>query len=233
MATPLAAVGHQIWAGALLLADYILSNPDAFSSGPVLELGAGMGLVSLVLAHVGSPAVFATDVDGEAGVLAGLQRNVAANEVVRVLACDLSEADAAPLHDTAPPAADPPSPFAWAASDHTLFTTSCTTLVASDIIYSDRLTFAFATHLPRYLRPTESGAPRQLYLALEPRVVFTVDQCAARAPARDFLFDTLEAVNADRAGWEPAAPPTGPFGPWARGFLSSVENLKREGYGRR
>lgn len=38
-----------MWRGALLLADYILSNPDIFKNKVVLELGAGVGLTSIVV----------------------------------------------------------------------------------------------------------------------------------------------------------------------------------------
>lgn len=46
--TELRHVGLQVWRGALLLADYILSNPDLFRDKVVLELGSGVGLTSIV-----------------------------------------------------------------------------------------------------------------------------------------------------------------------------------------
>lgn len=41
-----------MWRGALLLADYILSQRDLFKGRTVLELGAGTGLASIVAATV-------------------------------------------------------------------------------------------------------------------------------------------------------------------------------------
>ena len=41
-------VGLQLWRGAFLLADYIISNPDIFRDKAVLELAAGTGFTSLV-----------------------------------------------------------------------------------------------------------------------------------------------------------------------------------------
>lgn len=48
MATPLKQVGLQVWRGALLLADFILSNREAFEEQSVLELGTGPGLCSII-----------------------------------------------------------------------------------------------------------------------------------------------------------------------------------------
>ncbi|KAL7979081.1 hypothetical protein Chor_015105 [Crotalus horridus] len=50
MATPLEDVGKQVWRGAFLLADYILSKQDLFKGCTVLELGAGIGFVSIIMA---------------------------------------------------------------------------------------------------------------------------------------------------------------------------------------
>jgi predicted nicotinamide N-methyase len=47
-ATELKLVGLQIWRGALLLADYILSQPDTFKNKTVLELGSGVGFDSII-----------------------------------------------------------------------------------------------------------------------------------------------------------------------------------------
>lgn len=43
---------HQVWRGAVLLADFILAEPDTFRGATVLELGAGTGLTSIVMATV-------------------------------------------------------------------------------------------------------------------------------------------------------------------------------------
>lgn len=50
MSTTLVNVGLQVWRGALLLADYLLSNLERLKGTTVLELGAGTGLVSMVTA---------------------------------------------------------------------------------------------------------------------------------------------------------------------------------------
>ena len=51
MSTTLEAVGLQVWRGALLMSDYLLSSAGARLRGAVvLELGAGTGLVSIIAA---------------------------------------------------------------------------------------------------------------------------------------------------------------------------------------
>ncbi|XP_075035944.1 methyltransferase-like protein 22 isoform X2 [Mixophyes fleayi] len=52
MATTLEDVGKQIWRGAFVLADYILWQRDIFRGCTVLELGAGTGFTSIIMATV-------------------------------------------------------------------------------------------------------------------------------------------------------------------------------------
>ena len=47
-------VGLQLWAGALLLSDLLLQRPQLVRGLPVVELGAGLGLVSLVAHRLGA-----------------------------------------------------------------------------------------------------------------------------------------------------------------------------------
>uniref|UniRef100_A0A4W5RN00 Methyltransferase like 22 n=1 Tax=Hucho hucho TaxID=62062 RepID=A0A4W5RN00_9TELE len=76
MATPLEDVGKQVWRGAFLLADLILSQPTTFRGATVLELGAGTGLTSVVMATV-AKTVYCTDVGED--LLSMCQRNVTLN----------------------------------------------------------------------------------------------------------------------------------------------------------
>ncbi|XP_035510843.1 methyltransferase-like protein 22 [Morone saxatilis] len=52
---------HQVWRGALLLADFILSKPATFRGATVLELGAGTGLTSIIMATI-AKTVYCTGV---------------------------------------------------------------------------------------------------------------------------------------------------------------------------
>lgn len=58
--TRLSHVGQQLWRSSLLLIDFILGKRETFSQSVVLELGAGVGLFSLVAATL-TCHVFLTD----------------------------------------------------------------------------------------------------------------------------------------------------------------------------
>ncbi|XP_013926592.1 PREDICTED: methyltransferase-like protein 22 [Thamnophis sirtalis] len=77
MATPLEDVGKQVWRGAFLLADYILGKQDLFKGCTVLELGGGIGLVSIIVAKA-AKTIYCTDVGED--LLNMCERNVALNK---------------------------------------------------------------------------------------------------------------------------------------------------------
>lgn len=54
MSTTLENVGQQVWRGALLMGDYLLSNLSRLTGATILELGAGTGLVSVIAAMSGA-----------------------------------------------------------------------------------------------------------------------------------------------------------------------------------
>lgn len=60
--TVLSEVGLQVWRGAFLLNDFILSNRDLFSNKKVLELGSGVGLTS-ILASIFAKKVICTGLE--------------------------------------------------------------------------------------------------------------------------------------------------------------------------
>lgn len=59
--TLMADVGLQLWAGSLILAEYLFAHPEVVKSRVVLELGAGVALPSMFAARAGARKVFATD----------------------------------------------------------------------------------------------------------------------------------------------------------------------------
>jgi len=63
LSTTIKDVGLQVWRGTLLLCDYIIHNEDRFEGCTFLELGAGLGLCSIVVGRV-AKKVFCTGMQG-------------------------------------------------------------------------------------------------------------------------------------------------------------------------
>lgn len=61
-------VGLQVWRGALLLADYILSHPDSFRNQIILELGSGVGLTSIVASYLAKEVICTGNVNTQSFV---------------------------------------------------------------------------------------------------------------------------------------------------------------------
>ena len=61
LGTPLNDVGLQVWRGAILLSDWLLSRTDRTDDEVILDLGAGCGLTSLAASAAGAKTVFCTD----------------------------------------------------------------------------------------------------------------------------------------------------------------------------
>ncbi len=123
MATTLDDVGLQVWNGALLLSDYLLSQPDIVRDRTILELGAGTGLVSLVAAECGARRVYVTDVGDDVleNCHANVTANLHANMAGRVHVRDLNWTDAKPIFEASVTAfrsaVSLPTPFSLTPSD--------------------------------------------------------------------------------------------------------------------
>ncbi|ORZ40314.1 putative methyltransferase-domain-containing protein [Catenaria anguillulae PL171] len=66
--------GLKTWPAALAFAEYLLVNPALVRGQRVLELGSGVGMLGLVIAHLGANQVMMTDFHSE--VLKMLQANI-------------------------------------------------------------------------------------------------------------------------------------------------------------
>lgn len=71
--------GCSIWPSSLLLSEFILSCPELFSMKSCFELGSGVGLVGICLAHVKPSKVILTD--GDLSTLANLKGNLELNHM--------------------------------------------------------------------------------------------------------------------------------------------------------
>jgi len=81
-------VGLTTWEAGLFLCEFVLSNKDWFSGKHCLELGAGVGLVSVVLSRIGVYSLISTD--HTVPVLSNLLHNLQINDVLVNSATDFT-----------------------------------------------------------------------------------------------------------------------------------------------
>ncbi|CAG7905096.1 unnamed protein product [Brassica rapa] len=159
----------DVWKSQLVLSDFVLHNMSLLNGLVCLELGAGTGLLGILLARV-AKAVFLTDHGDQ--ILGNCLRNVELNSslfhpqaIVNVR--DLNWMSEWPLQVTH---ADP-KPFCWSFQDFELVK-SASFIFAADVIYSDDLTIALFSMLKRLM---SLGCDKVLYLGLEKRYNFSLD----------------------------------------------------------
>ncbi|XP_022153602.1 methyltransferase-like protein 22 isoform X2 [Momordica charantia] len=169
------SVGLQVWKAELALSDFVLHKMITSSEldGTVaLELGAGTGLVGILLARV-AKTVFLTDKGDH--VLENCAKNIGLNSGgfnagVQVHVRELDWTEPWPPKQTQ---GECPrnNRFSWALSE-VEEAQGASLLVAADVIYSDDLTDAFFNILEKFM---SQGSEKVLYLALEKRYNFTLD----------------------------------------------------------
>ncbi|KAK3130898.1 hypothetical protein QOZ80_6BG0499400 [Eleusine coracana subsp. coracana] len=194
----LKSVGLQVWKAALLLADFVLhksSTSSDFDGVTAIEIGAGTGLVGLVQARV-ARKVFITDRGSDIldNCLANVQLNPSmlkfndAKVYVRGLDWKTSWPPSVGTCD----ASDPSSRHLWSKSEIEE-AEEATILFAADVIYSDDLTDLFFYTVKKLM---SSGAKKVLYLALEKRYNFSLDDLDVVANGyahfRSFFMDQDE-----------------------------------------
>eukprot|EP00438_Fugacium_kawagutii_P019844 Skav227939 [mRNA] locus=scaffold146:499179:501545:+ [translate_table: standard] len=155
-------VGLQLWAGALVLGDFMLTRPWLFQQRRVCELGAGpsaepplcpgLGLCSLLASRLGVASVLCTDGSEEAveNCRENLRRNAPSDGTKSV---DV-QVEVLKWEDPPPTLTD-----LWAAE----------VLLAADVIYDAAAAEAFAKLAARLLK----GNAKVLYMSLEKRVYFS------------------------------------------------------------
>ncbi|KAM5152564.1 methyltransferase-like protein 22 [Mantella aurantiaca] len=198
MATPLEDVGKQIWRGALLLADYILSQEDLFRGCTALELGAGTGFTSIVMATA-AKTVFCTDVGDD--LLEMCHRNVIQNRFFMEQAggeIKVKELDWLKNQ----PCTDPENPYSWTEDDIFQFYDHTTVIFAADVFYDDDLTDALFKTLSRVTHALRSNCV--IYLSMERRYNFTLRfmdvTCDAYNHFRNCL-NNFETTNNGKQRW--------------------------------
>ncbi|XP_012274371.1 methyltransferase-like protein 22 isoform X2 [Orussus abietinus] len=175
ISTELSLVGLQVWRGAFLLADYILSNPQSFKQKRVLELGSGVGLTSIVASFLASE-VICTDTDVEE-ILKLIRRNFARNQ-----SYVSSKVSVEGLNFLCPN---------WPRELQRKID-PVDIVLAADVIYDDDITEGFVGTLERLFN---SGFPKVAYVALEKRYVFTVADLDSVAPMYEEFLRCVRRRN--------------------------------------
>ncbi|XP_031830769.1 methyltransferase-like protein 22 isoform X2 [Nomia melanderi] len=178
VSTNLQHVGLQVWRGALLLADYILSNPDLFKDKIVLELGAGVGLTSIVASFL-AKEIICTDVDLE-GILKLIHRNFLRNSAYIKSKVSIKELNFLNL--------------TWP-TFYEKRINEATIILAADVIYDENITEGFVQTLKKLLT---SEIQKVVYIALEKRYVFTTVNMDTTAPMYE---EFLKCIEAQKENW--------------------------------
>ncbi|XP_055627858.1 methyltransferase-like protein 22 [Toxorhynchites rutilus septentrionalis] len=178
--TKLDLVGLQIWRGALLLADYIIYNEKKFKNRKILELGSGVGLTSVVSSFF-AREVICTDIN-VGGLLDLIQSNVNRNSHLKNPDCNVTvtELDFKVRYE------DYPSELKSTLQDVEY-------VIAADVIYDDDITEAFVLTLESLL--LELPKLKAVYIALEKRYVFTVEDMDSVAPCYEHFLRVFHRRN--------------------------------------
>ncbi|XP_048408266.1 methyltransferase-like protein 22 [Stegostoma tigrinum] len=179
MDTTLEDVGKQVWRGAFLLADYILNNSYLFRDCTVLELGAGTGLTSIVMATV-AKTIYCTDVGED--LLNMCERNIIVNKnIYEAAGSEIKVRELDWLRDEL--CTDTKNPYCWSEEEIAHLYDHTDVLLAADVFYDDDLTDGFFQTIYRILSNLKN--PSTIYLSVEKRLNFTLRKMDVTCDAYD------------------------------------------------
>uniref|UniRef100_A0A673A367 Methyltransferase like 22 n=1 Tax=Sphaeramia orbicularis TaxID=375764 RepID=A0A673A367_9TELE len=183
----------KVWRGALLLADFIFSVPLMFKGATILELGAGTGLTSIIMATL-AKTVYCTDVGED--LLNMCKKNVTLNKhlieptggEVRVRRLDWLQKDFCTDADVE---------FSWTEEEIADIHNKTKFIIAADVCYDDDLTDGFFRTL--YQLCSNFNHICQVFISIEKRMNFTLRHmdvsCEAYDHFRHCLFQLHDLVD--------------------------------------
>lgn len=189
MATPLEDVGKQVWRGALLLADFIFSVPLMFKGATILELGAGTGLPSIIMATL-AKTVYCTDVGED--LLNMCKKNVTLNKhlieptggEVKVRRLDWLQKDFCTDADVE---------FSWTEEEIADIHNNTRFIIAADVCYDDDLTDGFFRTL--YQLCSNFNHICRVFISIEKRMNFTLRHMDVSCEAYDHFRHCLSQLH--------------------------------------
>ena len=216
--TPIDDVGLQLWRGAFLLADYLVEQKTQLCHRLIVELGAGVGFLGVIMDML-SLQFYATDYSDE--ICSLTQRNLQLNQHMhgRLSVIPSSQRSSAGIvrkldwcdalnnprnndkdNDTTEEAGSTSNKneevkkasqaFAWSHNDRCLLISSNVLFLAADVIYDDDLTDAFFVKLDTMMRVDE-----ELWLSLEKRYNFTLADMAVVAHGYRKFLQIINALH--------------------------------------
>ncbi|XP_067673738.1 methyltransferase-like protein 22 isoform X2 [Haliotis asinina] len=191
METQLDDVGLQVWQGCLLLCDFVLHLHKEFKGSKVLDLGAGVGLTSIV-AGLFAECVLVTDV-GET-VLSASERNITLNKPLLGEDSTFRVKELHWLKFSGPKLSCSDMRgcrFKMTEDDHRLLN-NVSLILAAEVIYDPDLTDAFFSMATQVMsRPPA----KTLYMTLEKRLVFTVADLDVVSPAYEHFREMIQELS--------------------------------------
>ncbi|GFR68343.1 methyltransferase-like 22 [Elysia marginata] len=193
METSLEDVGYQLWAGALLLCDYLLHYGDSIQlqakhSG-ILDLGAGLGITSIVAAMFASWVICT---DYRVDILAQAESNWHRNkwllpqvkcEDVLFKVLDWNCGDNFHIADK-----NNSNKYAFEES-HKQILHSTNTILAAEVVYDEDLTDAFFKTIYHLLLYPPA---KNVLVTLEKRIVFRAENLDVCSPAYEHFHKNLD-----------------------------------------
>ncbi|XP_077489868.1 methyltransferase-like protein 22 isoform X2 [Amblyomma americanum] len=194
-ATTLPTVGLQVWKAALVMSDFLLHNGRELLRGKgVVELGGGIGLCGVVAAAF-ADFVLCTDALEEVLHLCrrNLEQNQAFYDALNVKPCS-ARVRCLDWRHGLPEMQIATGCSGWSAEDVEDFQ-KADIFLAADVVYDDHLTDC----LFELLLKAVTRAEQTVYIALEKRVNFTLEDLDAVSPSHIHFTQWLERLRSH--GW--------------------------------
>ena len=177
--TKLSEVGFQLWRASFYLMDFIINNPDLFQDRLVVELGSGLGIVSMTCALF-AQKVLCTDIPK---VVVQAEKNYLLNK---------DTLNVNNLHFT---------PITWSNFNERLienlnsnyldFIKDTNVFIAADVVYDDLLTIKLMNTLYKLITYGDRKTTKYCYISGESRINFTLDDLEETDCAYNYFKKSL------------------------------------------